>query len=57
MLVTQYYKINEIEYMAVFNFTLFVERPDLLPIINYPQVFNPKEKTNLILDANNSYDP
>jgi hypothetical protein len=36
MTVTQFYKIRDIEYIAVLNFVLFVERPDLVPIVSYP---------------------
>ena len=45
MTVTQYYRRNDIEYISVLNFVLFVERPDLVPIIKYPSVFNPRELT------------
>jgi hypothetical protein len=36
---------------------LFVERPDLIPVINYPTVFSPREMPTLVIDAKDSYDP
>lgn len=59
MSVTQFYVIANIEYISSYSFDLFVERPDLVPVVSYPSVFNPKDKltTTLVLDANNSVDP
>jgi hypothetical protein len=51
MTVTQYYKIKDIEYVAVLNFVLFVERPDLVPVTTYPFVYSPREAPMLVLDA------
>ncbi len=43
MTITQYFKRGDIEYISILKFVLFVERPDLVPIMNYPPVFNPRE--------------
>lgn len=56
MKITQYYLINGVEYIAVKEFTLFVEKPDLVPVVSYPRVINIKEQ-QLILNATRSYDP
>jgi hypothetical protein len=57
MSVTQFYRRGDIEYKSILNFVLFVERPDLVPIVNSPTVFSPRELTTLVLDASTSYDP
>jgi len=41
--VTHFYRKGEIEFKAVLNFDLFVERPDLVPVVNAPTVFSPRE--------------
>ena len=57
MSVIQFYRRGDIEYKSILNFVLFVERPDLVPIVNSPTVFSPRELTTLVLDASTSYDP
>jgi hypothetical protein len=57
MSVTQFYRRGDIEYKSILNFVLFVERPDLVPIVNSPTVFSPRELTQLVFDASTSYDP
>ena len=53
MQVTQYYTVNSIEYISRLKFVLFVERPDLVPVVIYPQVYNPRDG-DLIIDASGS---
>lgn len=48
---------DNIEYVAVLNFVLFVNTADLVPVVNYPTTFNTRETPFMIIDANSSYDP
>lgn len=57
MQVTQFYKIKDIEFKYILTFVLFFQRDDLIPVLNYPWVFNPRENSNLVLDSNSSIDP
>lgn len=57
MNVTQYYRVASVEYMAILNFQLFVQSPDLVPVLSYPQVYNPRDSSYLIMESNSSYDP
>jgi hypothetical protein len=56
MFVTVYYTVLEIEYIAQSQFTLLVQTPELIAVVNYPKLINVNNQ-NLVIDASESYDP
>lgn len=56
MRINVLYSISGLQYLAKYDFTLFVAKPDLIAIVKYANVVN-VNKDNIYLDATASYDP